>query len=260
MLKITVITVVRNNKSCMDDCINSVLSQTYRDVEYIIIDGGSTDGTVNIIRKYEKYIAVWMSEPDHGIYDAMNKGILLATGDVVGILNADDFYSNCNVLSRVRQVFVDKDMASCYGDLEYVDACDLSRVVRIWHSGSYSDKVFFKGWMPPHPTFFVRREIYQKYGTFNPALGTSADYEMMLRLLVKHRISTTYIPEILVKMRTGGQSNASFNNRIKANRMDRLAWNINGLKPDLLTLWIKPIRKIIQFWPSLVRSMDYHGW
>jgi glycosyltransferase involved in cell wall biosynthesis len=255
-MKVSIITVVLNNKTYIEDCINSVLSQTHKNVECIVIDGGSTDGTVEIVRKYKEYISLWVSEADQGIYDAMNKGISLATGDIIGILNADDFYSHNHVLSKISEVFADKSLDSSYGDLAYIDARDLKRIVRIWRSGLYRENSFYRGWMPPHPTFFVRREIYEKYGAYNLTLGTAADYELMLRLLVRHRISTAHIPEVLVKMRTGGQSNVSLKNRIRANRMDRLAWKINGLKPRSLTLWMKPLRKVTQFLPSLTTSLN----
>ena len=223
------------------------MHQTFEDIEHIVIDGGSTDGTLDIINKYQSGIAKLVSERDDGIYDAMNKGIGFATGEVIGILNADDFYPDSGVLEKVAQVFENEDIESCYGDLEYVDAVDTGKVIRYWRSGPYHVNKFYSGWMPPHPTFFVRRSVYQKYGLFNLTLGSAADYELMLRFLVKHRITTAYIPEVIVKMRTGGVSNASIKNRISANRMDRKAWSVNGLRPYPWTLFFKPLRKVHQF-------------
>jgi len=246
-MKISIISVVLNNKDFIEDCINSVLSQTYNNIEYIIIDGGSTDGTVDIIRKYGNKIARWVSEPDRGIYDAMNKGIRMATGDVVGLLNADDVYANDRVIEKVSESISNKSAESCYGDIVYVDALDAGKVRRFWHSGPYHKKRFFQGWMPPHPAFFVRRRAYEKYGFFNLALGTAADYELMLRFLVKHKITTYYIPEVLVKMRMGGQSNASLKKRLTANRMDRKAWAVNGMQPNPWTLLMKPLSKVKQY-------------
>ncbi len=246
-MKLSIITVVLNNRAVIKGCIESVLNQTYRAIEYIIVDGGSTDGTSQVIEEYHGGISKWISEPDLGIYDAMNKGIRMASGDVIGILNSDDFYPHPEVLSKVANVFLQCSNDSCYGDLDYVDSVDIGRTVRSWRAGNFLKSRFYWGWMPPHPTFFVRRIVYEKYGTFNLKVGSAADYELMLRFLVKHKVTAAYIPETLVKMRTGGVSNASLKNRMRANRMDRKAWEINGLKPFPWTLWLKPLRKIPQF-------------
>ena len=246
-MKISIITVSYNSASTIEDTIKSVIGQTHSDLEYIVVDGGSTDGTIDIIKKHDSRISKWVSEPDKGIYDAMNKGISMATGDMVGMLNSDDFYADRNVLSRVAGTFEKTGADSCYGDLLYVDPVNTDSVKRYWKSGSYNTGHFYWGWMPPHPTFFVRREVYYKYGLFNLSLGSSADYELMVRFLLKNGVSTYYIPEVLVKMRSGGVSNASAGNRVKANRMDRLAWEVNGLKPYPWTFWMKPLRKVGQF-------------
>ena len=169
------------------------------------------------------------------------------TGDVIGILNADDFYPSPEILEKVTEVFQKDNIDSCYGDLMYVDSENTDKVIRYWQSGPYNINKFYQGWMPPHPTFFLRRSVYEKHGFFNLNLGSAADYEMMLRLFLKHRISTTYIPEVFVKMRVGGVSNASLKSRIHANRMDRRAWQVNGLKPYPWTLLFKPLRKVNQF-------------
>ena len=246
---ISVITVSFNSAATIEDTIKSVLCQTYKDLEYIIVDGGSTDGTIDIIKKYGDRISRWVSEKDRGIYDAMNKGISMATGDVIGFLNADDFYAGSSILSKVAGILDNTGADSCYGDLLYVDPVN-AEVKRYWKSGEYDPRLFYNGWMPPHPTFFVRRAIYERHGLFNLALGSAADYELMLRFLLRHGISTCYIPEILVKMRSGGMSNASIGNRLRANRMDRLAWDVNGLNPQLWTLWMKPLRKVGQFFSA----------
>lgn len=245
-VKITIITAVLNSKDFIEDCIQSIHGQTFGNIEHIVIDGGSTDGTVDIINKYRSDIAKLISERDDGIYDAMNKGIGFATGEVIGILNADDFYPDSGVLEKVAQVFENEHIESCYGDLEYVNAVNTAKVVRHWRSGPFHINKFYWGWMPPHPTFFARRSVYQRYGLFNVTLGSAADYELMLRVLVKHRISTAYIPEVIVKMRMGGVSNAAVKNRIKANLMDREAWRVNGLRPYPWTLFFKPVRKFHQ--------------
>jgi glycosyltransferase len=185
--------------------------------------------------------------PDKGIYDAMNKGITVASGDIIGILNADDFYADRDVITHITSAFEDDSVDACYGDLEYVDSFLTGKVIRYWRSGDYRPERFYHGWMPPHPTFFARRTLYNKYGSFNLSLGSSADYELMLRFLLKHGAKAVYIPEVLVRMRTGGVSNASLSNRLRANRMDRLAWRINGLHPKPWTMYMKPLSKLNQF-------------
>jgi len=246
MAKISVITAARNDSDTISTCIKSIQSQTIS-VEHIIIDGGSTDSTLEIIEEYKSEIALVISEPDNGIYDAMNKGLQLVSGDIVGILNADDFYVDSTVLEKVANAFADKKVDSCYGDLVYVDSKNTNKVFRYWQAGEFKPQKFYHGWMPPHPTFFVRRHVFHKHGLFNIDLGSAADYELMLRFLLKNRISTEYISDILVKMRFGGVSNASLKNRMRANKMDRRAWEINGLKPYPWTLWMKPLRKIPQY-------------
>jgi len=245
-LKISVITVVYNGEKTIADTIESVIGQDFFNKEYIIVDGASKDGTMRIVSSYADRIQVLVSEPDRGIYDAMNKGIRLATGDVIGILNADDVYTDSTVLSKVAATLEGSEMQGCYGDLVYVDSSG-TKVKRKWISGNYTPDSFLWGWMPPHPTLFFRREVYEMYGMFNLDMGSAADYELILRMLYKHRVPVGYIPEILVRMREGGVSNMSLKNRLKANRNDREAWRKNGLKPYPFTLWLKPIRKLHQF-------------
>lgn len=245
MISFSIIVAVRNGAATIKDCIDSIMRQNYP-VELIVVDGASTDGTPDIVRQCGVECRL-VSEPDKGVYDAMNKGIALATGDVIGMLNADDFYASSDVLKKVVLAFSDASVDSCYGDLVYVGQSETSKIVRYWRSGRYDVRRFYRGWMPPHPTFFVRREVYEKYGTFNLNLGSAADYELMLRFLLKHGISTRYIPEILVRMRVGGMSNVSMLNRLRANKMDRDAWRINGLKPLSLTFLLKPLRKMVQY-------------
>ncbi|MFT4771433.1 MAG: glycosyltransferase involved in cell wall biosynthesis [Cryomorphaceae bacterium] len=246
-MKVSIITILYNAADTLEDTILSVIGQTYDDLEYIIIDGASTDGSLEIIEKYSDRIDRFVSEPDEGIYFAMNKGLQMATGDAVGILNADDTYASKEVIAKVVSQLSAAKTDSLYGDLNYVDRDKAGNVVRRWKSGKFDRSSFLKGWMVPHPTFFVRKEIYQKYGIFNTNLTTSADYEFMLRVLYKEKITTTYLPEVLVNMKTGGQSNLSWQNRIKANKEDRRAWELNGIKPSAFTFIKKPFRKIGQF-------------
>lgn len=245
-MNISLITVTYNAERYLRSSLLSIAKQNCR-VEHIIIDGGSTDNTKNILDQNKDAFARVVSEPDHGIYDAMNKGIQLASGEIIGMLNSDDYYPEADILERVSAVFEDTDVDACYGDLKYVDALDTDKVVRYWKAGSYKPEKFYWGWMPPHPTFFVRRSVYEKYGLFNLDLGSAADYELMLRFLLKYRINPVYIPETLVHMRVGGVSNASLSNRLKANAMDRKAWDVNNLKPYPWTLYSKPLRKVLQW-------------
>jgi glycosyltransferase len=183
-MKVSIITVVYNGKETIEECIKSVLSQGYPNVvEYIIIDGGSTDGTIEIIRKYEDKIAYWASEPDNGIYDAINKGIKAATGDVVGILHSDDIYADTHIIEDVIRQLGEKETDSCYGDLVYVDRNDTNKIIRHWKAGDFYKERFKKGWMPPHPTFFIKRSVYRKHGLLNTDFPLAADYELMVRLL-----------------------------------------------------------------------------
>lgn len=246
-MKISIITIVYNNRETITDTIESVLGQTYPDIEYIVVDGQSTDGTVEAVKNYGNKITTFISEPDKGLYDAINKGIRLATGDVIGLLHSDDIFYSKDTVSNIAEAFLKHDTESVYGDLLYVQKSNTDIVVRNWVSGKYKRENFLFGWMPPHPTFYVKREIYQKLGLYNTIFKSAADYELMLRFLYKHNISTTYIPEKLVKMRVGGKSNATLKNRLHANQEDYRSWIINGLKPPFYTRFLKPLRKLVQF-------------
>jgi glycosyltransferase involved in cell wall biosynthesis len=188
-----------------------------------------------------------VSEKDNGLYDALNKGIRLASGEVTGILHSDDFYTSNNVLQSYARVFLKEEPDAVYSDLYYVHKTNTDKIIRKWKSGIYRKGSFLYGWMPPHPTLLVRSKIYQQYGGFNLQLKSAADYELMLRFIHKHEIRLAYLPQFTIKMRVGGKSNETLNNRIRANREDRLAWKINGLRPGFYTLYLKPLRKIFQF-------------
>ena len=246
-MKVSIITICYNSQETIEDTIKSVLAQDYDDIEYIIIDGASKDSTLEIIGKYTSNLSKLISEPDKGIYDAMNKGISNSTGELIGILNSDDFYANESVISNIVSSIRKNNSDSIYADLVYVDRLDSDKIVRNWKSGQYKPDLFLKGWMPPHPTFFVKKWVYEKFGAYNTALKSAADYEFMLRVLHKHKISTSYLPERITKMRTGGESNVSLKNRLRANKEDRMAWQLNDIKPNLFTLLRKPLSKIKQF-------------
>lgn len=245
-MKISLITATYNSAETVGDTLQCVQQQDYTNIEHIIIDGGSKDATLKIAEDFP-HIAKIISGKDKGIYDAMNKGIAAATGDVIGILNSDDVYAHPAVLSAVAKAFTDPAVQATYADLQFVQRDNINKVVRTWQAGEYSKQSFYYGWMPPHPTFFVRREVYHKAGVFNLDLGSAADYELMLRILLKHNIPAAYIKQVIIKMRMGGVSTASLQNRLKANSQDRLAWKINGLDPYFFTLYMKPLRKLGQF-------------
>jgi len=246
-MKVSIITPSFNSKDSIEDTIISVLSQDYSDIEYIIIDGKSTDGTLDIVKKYENKINKLISEPDNGIYDAMNKGISLATGEIIGILNSDDLYYSENVISKVVDVFNKHKVDCCWGNLLYFDNKKEDKIVRRWRSSNYEKGLFEKGWQIPHPTFFVKKEIYEKYGTYNPSFKITGDYELILRFLEKKKIKSFFIPEFLVKMRLGGASNKNIFNIIRGNIECYKAWKINGLETNPLKLFFKPFSKIKQY-------------
>ena len=251
-MRISVVTVCYNAAQTLADAVDSVLDQTSDpsapfELEYIVVDGGSTDGTLDLLAPHRNRIATLISEPDNGLYDAMNKGIKAATGDIVAILNADDVYASTDVLARVAATFRDSGVEAVYGDLNYVTADDLSKVTRRWNAGPYTPGAFRRGWMPPHPALFVRRACYDRWGLFTLTLRSAADYELMLRFIHRHGMTLAYLPETLVLMRAGGGSNASFKHRIRAHREDWKAWRMNGFHPSLFTLLAKPLRKLPQF-------------
>jgi len=245
-MRISIITVSYNSADTIKDTLQCVSGQQYNNIEHIIVDGNSTDLTATIIGGFN-HVHTFISEPDAGLYDAMNKGLRLASGDIIGILNSDDVYADNQVLDRVVAAFNDTGTDCVYGDLQYVQTNNLDKVVRTWKAGKFIRENFLYGWMPPHPTFFVRKEVYDKVGFFNTELKSAADYEIMLRILYMHGYKASYIPSVLVKMRSGGISNASLRNRFRANREDAKAWRLINKRPHFFTVYLKPLRKIPQY-------------
>ncbi len=247
-MKVSIITITYNSAQTVEDTIKTVVSQDYPNIEYLIIDGKSKDRTLEIVDKYKNKISKIVSEKDKGLYDALNKGIKQATGDIVGMLHSDDLYAHEKVISKVVQKFeTDPELEGVYADLVFVNRKDVNKSMRVWESGEYVEGAFLKGWMPPHPTFFVKREVYEKFGGFNTNLKLSADYELMLRLIHKHGIKIGYLKDTIVKMRMGGVSNVSIFVKLKANIEDKLAWKLNGIKPGFATTLLKPLKKIKQY-------------
>ncbi len=247
-MKISIITVSYNSSKTIARTIESVLSQENVQLEYLIIDGASKDNTVEIAESFrsqfvtKKVSYLIQSEPDKGIYDAMNKGVSLASGDIVGILNSDDYYSSSDVLDSVIRGFEEFKTDSLYGNLLYVKK---EKTYRYWKSGKL--RSFKHGWMPPHPAFFVKKEVYEKYGNFRLDCGTAADYELMLRFLEINKITSAWIDKTFTYMEAGGASGASISAYKKAHISDINAWKLNGLKPAFGFAWLKKIRKLPQF-------------
>jgi len=208
---ISIITVCYNSAKTIIDTFTSISEQNYESIEYIVIDGGSTDDTLKLIEDSD-VVTKYVSEPDEGIYDAMNKGIAMATGDIIGILNADDFYARNDVLSMIAKVFEEPDIDACFADLVYVRQNDSKKIVRYWKSQPYRAGLFKRGWMPAHPTFFCRNEVYERYGNFDLNYTIAADVELLFRFLEKNRTNSVYLPKTIIKMRLGGTTNQSWSN------------------------------------------------
>jgi glycosyltransferase involved in cell wall biosynthesis len=238
-MKISIITVVYNNVQTIKYAINSVLSQTYKNIEYIVIDGASTDGTLEIIKGYGDRITKFISEKDKGIYDAMNKGLNLATGDIIGILNSDDFYINKHVIEQIVQEFKEKNVESIYADLVYIHSKNPDKIVRYYDSSYFDIQKFAYGWMPAHPTFFVKKEIYEKYGIFKIDYKIAADFELLVRFLYKNKVSYSYIKKPLIKMRLGGISTRGLKSNYILNKEIIKACRENNID----TNWFKVLSK-----------------
>lgn len=245
-MKISIITCVYNNKDTIKDAIESVLNQTYNDIEYIIIDGNSNDGTIEVVRSYGNRIDKFITEEDDGIYDAMNKGISLSTGDIVGILNSDDFYIDDKVIEEVVKEFDKSGCDSVYADLIYVNPDNLEKTVRYYNSSYFNPSRFAYGWMPAHPTFFLKKKIYNKYGFFKTDYKIAADYELLVRLLGKNKVSYTYINKPIVKMRIGGVSTSGIKSNHILNKEIIRACKENEVYTNWAMILSKYPRKILE--------------
>jgi glycosyltransferase involved in cell wall biosynthesis len=234
-MKISIITVCYNSIETIEETIKSIKSQSYQNMEFIVIDGASTDNTLEVLKNHDDFISCCVSESDGGIYDAMNKGIALASGEVIGFLNADDFYSKNEVLKSVAQCFEDDPtLDACYSDLMYVERFDTSRTLRYWQSNGFVPGAFSRGWCPPHPTFFVRRSIYERFGGFDLSYRIAADVELMMRFLEVHKIRVKHVLDVWVKMRMGGTTNKSLHNVWVQNREILRALKSHGLPANPL--------------------------
>ena len=247
-MKISVITVCYNSAETIGHTLRSVREQTYENIEHIVVDGGSTDNTLEVVAAEGKHVANLVSEKDNGIYDAMNKGIALSSGEVIGFINADDFYASPNVLKDIAKVFEKDGLDSCFGDLCYVSQSDPTRIVRYWRSKNFASGSFEAGWCPPHPTFFVRRSVYRRLGGFDLSFKIAADFELMARYLEVAGITSCYIPRVIVKMRLGGTTNRNLTNIVKQNSEIRQALRKLGLKFSLAKFLLpKLMSRAMQF-------------
>ena len=248
-VKVSVITICHNSEHFIADTIRSVLSQTYPEIEYIVVDGNSQDNTLEIIKSFGTRISKWVSEPDKGLYDALNKGLAMATGEIVGFLHSDDIFANETVIETMADFFTNPGLDSVYGDIQYVDQNDIHKTLTNRKSGKFSRTKLRFGWLPPHPTFYVRRKLYNEYGNFDTTFDIAADYDSILRFLVKHKISTTYIPMVMVKMRVGGVSNRTMHNISRKWKEDYRAMKKNNFG-NVFTLFFKTMRPIAHFYKS----------
>lgn len=246
-VRISLITVCRNAAGTIGRCMDSVIRQRYAHVEYIIVDGNSIDGTRELILSHKADSHFFISEGDKGMYEAVNKGIRHATGAVIGLLNADDYFADEHVLGDIAHVFSSVDPDLLYADLDYVNG--KGKVIRKWRSGEYVPGKFNRGWMPPHPTFYAKKKLFDDFGLYNSDYGSAADYELMLRLMYLNGAKVSYLNRVIVRMQAGGVSNSSLYNRMMAWRSDFRAMKNNGIKNPAVGLLLKPLRKIGQFIP-----------
>jgi glycosyltransferase len=244
--KISVVTTTYNSAGSLADCLDSVASQTYAELEHIVIDGASRDGSQEILDKHRTSLARLVSEPDEGVYFGLNKGIVCSTGDIVGFLHADDVYQHSGVLETVASAFEDPSVEAVYGDLVYVDRHDLRHVVRRWHAGEFKRERLRWGWMPPHPTLYMRRSLYERFGVFDTRYRIAADYDLMLRVLSHTSGRILYLPQVLVRMRMGGVSNQSLRHVVRKSWEDYRVLRANRIGGLRALAW-KNLSKVHQF-------------
>ena len=246
IFKISIITKSYTRANTISETIKSVLGQDYHDIEYIIVDGKSNDGTDDIVRSYTDRISTFVSEKDNGIYDAMNKGIAIAKGDVVGFINSDDMLNSNDCISAIADIFKTYNPDVVYGDKIYVEPNNTNKVIRYWKAGKYQRRNFKKGWMPPHLSTYIKKALYEKYGGFRADLKIAADYELLFRFMYKYDATSKYLPKVIAKMRAGGTSNKSLNNILISNYEVYKSWRVNGLNISPLIIIRKPLSKIVQ--------------
>ena len=247
-MKVSIITAVYNSEKTIDTCMDSVLNQTYPDIEYIIVDGGSNSETLRKLNAAaEKYPNIKLSsEPDKGIYDALNKGVVKATGDIVGFVHSDDFLADTSIIGAIVEAFKTQGVDGVYGDLHYVALENTNKVIRNWISQPFSYKLLKSGWMPAHPTLYLKKNVYSKYGKFDLNFKIAADYDFILRIFKQTDLNFSYLPKTIVKMRVGGASNKSLKNILQKSKEDYRAIKTNQTG-NWLTILLKNVSKIKQF-------------
>ncbi len=245
-MKFSIITITYNSIDSLEDTITSVVKQTHPDVEYIIVDGQSTDGTVNLITSYNHVVTTWVSEPDNGLYDALNKGVAMATGEVIGFVHSDDMLADATVLEAIAKAFNAKNVDGVYGDLDYIDKQQPHKIIRKWRSQDFKSSLLKKGWMPAHPTLFLKKAVYDKHGQFDTSFKIAADYEFMLRVLSDTSLTFSYMPKVFTKMRVGGASNRSLKNILQKSKEDWRAIQTHDVG-SVWTLVLKNTSKLKQF-------------
>ncbi|MEJ5992814.1 glycosyltransferase family 2 protein [Pedobacter sp. Du54] len=246
-MKISIITVVYNGEAFLEDCIKSVIAQDYATIEYIVVDGGSKDGSLKIIDRYKEHISQFISERDNGMYDALNKGIRMATGEVIGVLHADDMFASSDVIRSVANCFISQNPDALYGNLNYVDPLNTHKIIRKWISKPYTNRRIFLGWMPAHPTFYAKKTLFEAFGNYSLNYDSAADYELMVRFLFKYHVKAVFLNKLIVNMRTGGMSNATLKHRYKGLVNDYKALVANKVPFAAITIVLKKLSKITQF-------------
>lgn len=248
-MKVTLITASYNSAITIDSCVQSVLEQDYDDIEYIIVDGASTDNTQEILKQKQKENAIiqFISEPDKGIYDALNKGISMSSGEIIGFVHSDDFLAHPRIISNIVAQFKNGNYTGVYGNLLYVNRKNTNRVIRNWYSKTFNIELLERGWMPAHPTLFLKKEVYRDCGNFDKSYKISADYDFMLRILRKPDYTFGFLPQVITKMRMGGESNKKIANILKKSQEDFRAMKANELKNPLAALFLKNVSKLKQF-------------
>lgn len=246
MLKVSIITVCYNSSATIEETINSVINQSYKNIEYIVVDGKSTDNTLSIVKKFGDKISQYISEPDNGIYDAMNKGIALATGDIIGILNSDDVFYDLQVIKKMVDAFTtNPSLDSVYGNIVFFNE-DIHKIVRVWKTKQYSKYYFEKGEVPPHPSLFVRAEVYKNAGVYKTNFKISSDQEFLLRILKVKKYKSLFLDEFIVRMRMGGVSTMGIKSYLISTKEIKKAWNSNGLTYPFWLYFVRPFKKIVQ--------------
>lgn len=246
-MKISIITATLNSIKNLPTALSSVVSQNYDNIEWIIVDGNSNDGTVEYIKTHQDTIDHWISEPDLGIYDALNKGIRMATGDVIGLLHSDDVFNDQNTIANVAKSFISNNSDGVYGNLEYVSKHNINKVIRYWKSQNFKPSLLQLGWMPAHPSLFLKKEVYKKHGYFDLTFKIAADYDFILRIFQDQNLKFSYLNQVITKMRTGGASNHSLNNITIKTIEDLKALRKNNIKNPFKVIYFKKISKILQF-------------